>query len=184
MSEEKPSPLNIAALEEDIVRIFAVDASLVPDFTEWWDSKDRPTRLARLLGVEKLIKGHEDFLRISDLGEQGLEDYLVEGQGIAQQTLEPDLEWIAAQQGYVLVISSAAFGGAELQLSPKTGLAALGAWAREMGPPAMLEPTLAEEPEDLPARPMPPLRNNASEMAALVVMLLVAIGIVALRFLL
>jgi hypothetical protein len=184
MSEGTPHLLNVTDHEVDVVRLFAIDANLVPEFQRWWPSDERSSFVAGQLGIDWITPGFEDLVQISDLGEQGLEDYLTEGQGIEAAALQPDLEWIAAQKGFVLVISSAAFGEGNVELSPRTGLAALGAWHREAGAPAMLETPAAEEPIELQPRPMPPLRSGSSEKLALVVILLVALGLVALRFLL
>ena len=147
----QPDLLHVPAFEAETVRLFRVDAAAVVDFA-WLFPEGKPVaggpqvglhaaRLAHALGVGAVDPDHVTLIRLADLSEQGLEDYLTEGQGIAPQSLFADLAMLAGLSGHVLVATSPAFGGAAVTLQPQAGLAALGVWPRAgASPPHLMRP--------------------------------------------
>lgn len=180
MSEAKPDLLRVPAFEADVVRLFALDAAEAARFRRRSVSRRHAEFLASCLGVQHVAPDYVALIDLADLGEQGLEDYLVEGQGIAPQSLFGDLAVVAGLKGHVLVVTSPAFGGDAVILTPQSGLKPVAAWHREGAQPPRLM---------LPAGARPPLNTRqpgyrfgfaAPWMAAL--LLALVCGAFALRY--
>ncbi len=122
--------MQIKATEAGLVRVFAID--LPPEtIREFTDPKQPDIAAIRdALGAEALSPDHVDLLRVEDLGELGLDGYLVDGLGVAEDDLTPDdRARLRALKGYVLVLPSRAFGGTAQTLAPRTPLRWIGTFA-------------------------------------------------------
>ena len=107
------APLHIPAGERGVFRLFALD--MRPEQVRFLTE---PGALEQVLGLDSLNRDQIEIFPISDLEELGLEGYLREGCGIPVDTLTPHRDAFAAVEGYVLLIRSRAFGGAETWLTP------------------------------------------------------------------
>ena len=94
--------LNIPAKERGQLRLFAVNLGDGEEFSI-------PKRLGQLLGGEGLDENYVELVRISDLGDLSLPDYLTQGYDIDADTLRADRARLAALDGFVLIILSLAF---------------------------------------------------------------------------
>jgi len=175
-SDLRPGLLHVAAFEADIVRLFQVDDAAAPDFARQTPGSKRAgfraARLAGALGVGKVDPDHATLICIADLGEQGLEEYLTEGQGILAASLYPDLDMIAGLSGHVLVVTSPAFGGAAVTLKPQAGLRALGVWPRAGAkPPHLVLPSTPQPQKITPPGAQPNARPTTARLIALALLL-------------
>lgn len=171
MSDALPDPLQVPALEADVVRLFAVDEAAVPKLARRGPASARQVILAGSLGVTHLLPDHAWLICLADLCEQGLEEYLVEGQGVLSSSLFADLDMIAGLTGHVLVVTSPAFGGEAATLDLQQGLTALGAWPREGAqPPGLVLP--AGERAPLPGAQPAPRHYSLTSLFAVVLLLL------------
>lgn len=105
--------LAIKAHEHGVVRVFALDMPV-----EQVRFLQEPGAVGQLLGVDQIDPGYVEIFPVSDLEELGLAGYLSEGCGIPDDQITPDLGKLKAVDGYVMVLLSRAFGGAETKLTP------------------------------------------------------------------
>ncbi|MCM2561612.1 aspartate carbamoyltransferase catalytic subunit [Lutimaribacter sp. EGI FJ00015] len=169
--------MKISATEAGLVRVFAIDlpADAVAEFTD----PDAPdiAAIRDALGAEVLSPDHVDFLRVTELGELGLDGYLVDGLGVAQDEIAADRARLRALRGYVLVLPSRAFAGTAQELSPRTPLRWIGTYA-EPGPQNNFTPltSAAAQGAPMPARPSDAaMSGRVAAIALLVMFLLVAL---------
>jgi len=138
---------DVAADERGLVRVFTVD--IAPAEIDAFDP-------ASALGVETLDTAQVEVFPLSDLRGLGLSGYMREGLGIAES--EIDAARLDALEGVVLILRSAAFGGAEVTVTPQSPLRWIGTY-REETAPVRFEPLPdasargAATPDDAPKRP-------------------------------
>lgn len=106
-------PLHILAGERGVIRVFALDmpAEQVKFLSE-------PGALEQVLGIEDMNRDQVEIFPVSDLEELGLSGYLSEGCGVPADVLAPHEPALSQLEGYVLLIRSRAFRGAETRLTP------------------------------------------------------------------
>jgi hypothetical protein len=131
--------IDIPADEPATVRLFALDLPR-EEVRRMAVQPERAGWLADLLGVARLDAGHVETFDISDLGAMGLAGYLAEAHGVDEAVLEPDRPRLAAVQGPVMILRSAAFGGRAARLRPDRALILIGAWAEAAAAPPALAP--------------------------------------------
>lgn len=153
--------MEISATEAGLVRVFAID--LPPDRITELTDPDAPEAdaIAAALGAEALSPDHIDLLRLDDLGEMGLDGYLVDGLGVAEDDIAPDRARLRALKGHALVLPSAAFMGRAQTLTPRAPLRWVGTYA---------EPRTATDFTPLRSQPAPdpePPRKPAPSDAAM-----------------
>ncbi len=105
--------LAITAHETGLYRVFALDlpASRIAAFTTQ-QGDSYPLRDA--LGVTQLEPDHVQIVDLTELKTLGVETYLSEGLGIAEEAYQTALPILSAQDGMVAVIASAAFAGPDI----------------------------------------------------------------------
>lgn len=123
--------------EHGIVRVFALElpAEEVEDFAA--AGPDWPLKQA--LGASVLVPERVQVFALSDLDGVGLHDYLLDGMGVDPAALAPDAAALDALEGHVLVLTSAALGGAMQTLHPRPPLRLVGTYA-EPDMPVAFEP--------------------------------------------
>ena len=132
-------PLHIKQNEAGGVRVFALsmDAAEVQPYLE------NNALVAGLLGIDLIDPQYIEVFPISDLEGFGLVSYLAEGQGIPEDLLAPDRARLAALDGHVLIVMSAAFAGRAHDLTLDPRLTLIGEYAEET-PPVVFD-TLPKE---------------------------------------
>lgn len=123
-------PLYVPAGEREVVRVFALDlppaeAEALADAPP---ANGGPSRLAELTGADHIDREHVEIFPASDLTGIGLSGYLTEGLGVDAAELDGDRDSLEAEKGYIVILPSRAFGGAETRLTPKLPLRLLGAY--------------------------------------------------------
>lgn len=120
------NPLAVTSSELGMVRVFALDmpAEQVQFLCE-------PGALAQVLGVDHLDTECADIFDISDLEGVGLAGYLMEGSGIPNDQITPDLARLDAINGPVLILHSRAFDGQPAALAPAKNLHLIGVYQVE-----------------------------------------------------
>lgn len=103
--------LRIKGSERDVTRLFALD--LPPEAAERYVTEagtgEWPLRAG--LGATRLRAGFVDAVRITDLGEMPLSQYLIEAHGVAEAEIAPHRAQIDALRGMVVILPAQAFGG-------------------------------------------------------------------------
>lgn len=107
--------LTIPAAERGHLRLFAVNLTDT-------SALDTDTALAQFFGEQDLDMTYVELVKISDLDELSLPDYLTQGYDIDTATLAPDRARLSALGGYVLVILSLAFKDRAITLAPRPEL--------------------------------------------------------------
>ena len=165
--------ITVPAFETGIVRLFALsmDGSTAKAL-----KKDIGTQAPPLLGVAQIDAEHVEVFPLADLADMALADYLVEGAGAMTAEVEADRPKLAALDGWVMVVYSAAFENREETLTPDPQLTLIGTYRQEgvdWSAPLDLS-TPSALPHTGPVRPVRPRPSDAAmsgriAMAALVV---------------
>lgn len=133
--------MHIAAAEHGVVRIFAVDlpADAVAAFTRTTDdAKDGHWPLREALGATILNAEFIEVFDVGDLEGVGLAGYVEEGLGMPSAAVLPDRALLDGVTGTVLIVLSAAFGGAEQTLTPRAPLRWIATYQDDVEIPAMI----------------------------------------------
>ena len=136
--------IDVAAGERDIVRLFAID--LTRDEAAAMATPEADWSLHMALGAPDLDYGYVDLVDPEDLDGIGLSGFLTEGIGLDPALLAGDRAMLDGLTGPHAVISSPAFRGEALVLTPTN--------------PVRWIATYAPEPE---VKSMDPLRSEAAE---------------------
>jgi hypothetical protein len=165
--------ITVPACETGIVRLFALsmDGSTAKAL-----KKDIGTQAPPLLGVAQIEAEHVEVFPLADLADMALAEYLVEGAGVIAADADTDRPKLAALDGWVMVVYSAAFGTREETLTPDPRLTLIGTYRQEgidWSAPLDLS-TPSALPHTGPARPLKHRPSDAAmsgriAMAALVV---------------
>jgi hypothetical protein len=131
--------MRVSASERGLVRLFALDlpAEEIVAFREPVYDADGTVidwPLQRALGFSFLDEDFIELFPISDLEDLGLNRYMVQGLGIAEADVKEDAARLSAQRGWLLVVLSAAFEGAEQTLAPRSPLRWIGTYKEEGAP--------------------------------------------------
>ena len=119
--------LSVAPNERGLIRVFAL--SLGPQDAK--NLREDDARKKALLGAQSLDSDFTEVFPVSDLEGLGLVQYLIQGNGVAPETLEADRAKLAALDGWVLLVFSHAFGGVEQRLAPAPELTLIGSYPEE-----------------------------------------------------
>lgn len=171
--------LTIGPHERGLVRVFSVSLSEAEANAL---SKDLP-ELASYLGVEQFNPDYVELFPLRDLDSLGLAGYLEQGNGIDAEALDADRRKLAALEGWVLIVYSAAFGGQPVTLAPHSALTLIGTYA-EPGTDWTATETLTSDAAKgaaAPAKPKKPsdaaMSGRIASLALLVLFLLTALMI-------
>ncbi|MGB7244771.1 MAG: hypothetical protein WBC93_22120 [Sulfitobacter sp.] len=132
-------PLHIPAKEVGAIRVFAVNRP-AGDMDHALQSRPMPDVARDLLNAPHLNTKSAEIFAVSDLTELGLAGYLHDGYAVDSAQIDPDRARLSAIEGYVLLLFSDSFGGAEMTL--------------DAGPDVTLIGTYAEARADQSARPI------------------------------
>ncbi len=136
--------IDVAAGERDIVRLFAID--LTKAEAEAMATQEADWSLHMALGAPDLDYGYVDLVDPDDLDGIGLSGFLIEGIGLDPGLIAGDRAMLDGLKGPHAVISSPAFKGEALVLTPTN--------------PVRWIATYAPEPE---VKSMEPLQSDAAE---------------------
>jgi hypothetical protein len=125
--------LNIPLGEFGQIRLFAVNRP-VDAMTRALRSSDKTQVISDLLGFDAAPNTAELFA-VSDLTGVGLPRYLTDGYTVTAAQITRDRARLDALDGYVLLLFSSAFGGAETTLEIGPDLTLIGTYGEEQ--PAM-----------------------------------------------
>ena len=118
--------MEISALERGVHRLFAINlvAEDIAAFTQetYTDDDEVEWPLKSALGAQYLDHDFVEVFPISNLDGYGMVNYLVEGNGISTDQVEPLRAQLENLTGYVLIVSSAAFSGAAQTITPRAPL--------------------------------------------------------------
>jgi hypothetical protein len=116
--------VDISATERGVYRLFAIDldAEGINAFNNETYSGDGDWPLKAALGADFLDPDFIEVFPVSNLEGYGLVKYLVEGNDIPTDQVEPLRAQLENLTGHVLIVNSSAFGGAAQTLSPKSPL--------------------------------------------------------------
>ncbi|WP_050604002.1 hypothetical protein [Ruegeria sp. 6PALISEP08] len=118
------SDLTVAPHERGVIRLFAMD--MRPEEAKFLRE---PGAADQILGVDGLDPDHIDIFPVSDLEDLGLYGYLTEGCGVSADQLDRDA--LAAIEGWVMILRSAAFKERPATLKPDSRLHLIGLFAEE-----------------------------------------------------
>jgi len=147
--------LTISAKERGQLRLFAVNLTDSDDISV-------PSVLGKLLGAEHLDPNYVELVRISDLGDLSLPNYLTQGYDIDANTLAPDRVRLAALDGYVLIIMSLAFRDRAMTLPVVPELTLIANYGAQ-GPDWTATETIETDSTDIGSGVQP--RKKSSEAA-------------------
>ncbi|MFT6675479.1 MAG: hypothetical protein ACJAVM_001671 [Sulfitobacter sp.] len=167
--------IHIPNSEYGVVRIFALSLS-----DEGAAALSDAKALEAALGADVDQKGVE-IIRVADLGDLGLIGYLRDGVDLKDQALHRDGVKLAALQGWVMVLYSTAFEGAETTLTPAPELTLIGTYSREK--PAPTDDILISDaavPYSGHARINPPVAPRGAAGGSLVVVGLAVLALLIL----
>ena len=114
--------LTVRPNERGVIRLFAL--SMTDDEARPLranpDQPDptRASKVAALLGLEALDHDAVEVFRVSDLEELGLAGYMIEGNAVPEDQIDPLRPKLAALDGWVMVVYSAAFSDTAVTLKP------------------------------------------------------------------
>jgi hypothetical protein len=132
--------MQVKQSETGLVRLFAVD--LAPQ--EAQALKEQPDALPALLGISALDADHWELFDLADLSGLGLESYLAEGHGIAEDDLAPMRWQLDALEGPVFILRSAAIAARPATLTPRPPLRWIATFG-ELKAPVPLHSDLSSE---------------------------------------
>ncbi|WP_172300377.1 hypothetical protein [Pseudoruegeria sp. HB172150] len=180
------NPLYVPANEFEKVRVFALDlpAAKAEAFIDDRPANGQQTRLAQALGTLHVDTDHVEVFPASDLKGIGLSGYLVEGIGISADDIAPDANMLDDEDGYVIVVHSAAFGGEETRLTPERPVRHLGTYRlAQAEPPEITFPNSIDEPSVAsPQEPEPLAPSRVPRSLALVGLLAAAVLLLVLAY--
>ncbi len=172
--------LTVSKHERGIVRVFALsmtDAEAKALRDNAATSEDAPLPQAEALGIAQVDSTFTEVFPVADISEIGLTGYLEQGNGIDGTQLAPDRAKLDALEGWVFLVYSSAFGGADCTLSPSRALTLIGSYS-EPGVDWSSTQTLTSESATgsaAPARKTPSDAAMSGRIATLVLLFLFAL---------
>lgn len=155
--------------ERGLVWVFAVDLdeTEIKGFTR----KNGTWPVQEALGVDTLDPERVEVFPVSDLEGLGLSGYLEEGLGVPGEQLRDMRARLDAVQGWVLVLTSKAFGGSAQTFTPRAPLRLLASFT-EYRTPVTFEPLPSEAAAGTVAgsKTSPPLRRSRGWLGLLLVL--------------
>jgi len=169
--------IHIPRNEHGLIRVFAISRPPV-DITSTISRQGKAAVAENLLG-HPLPEGEFELFPMADLSGVGLSGYLSEGYAVPADQIAKHRRKLDALDGYVLLVFSKAFDGAEITLSPGPDLTLIGTFGETQ--PDMTIGTIDSDaaraysgvPQQTPASPP----KGASGSALVVVGLIVIAGL-------
>ncbi|MBW4710547.1 hypothetical protein KX928_22395 [Roseobacter sp. YSTF-M11] len=172
------SDVIIKANERSKIRVFAVN--LPPgEVADTLKTQPKPDVARQLLNSPHLNTSSTEIFPVSDLTGVGLSGYLGEGYAVGDEQLAADRGKLDGLDGYVLLLFSDSFAGAETTLTPSPELTLIGTYT-EARPSDDVTPITADsaKPYSGVAASDPPVPPRGPAGSAMVILGL--IGLVAL----
>jgi hypothetical protein len=170
--------IQIPRNEEGLIRIFSVSRPPL-EITSEIAARDKAAIAAELVG-RPLPEGEFELFPVADLSGVGLSGYLTDGYAVPADQITRHRSKLDALDGYVLLVFSKAFEGAEVTLTPGPDLTLIGTFG-EAQPDMRSLPIDSEAaqaysgvPRQTPATPP----SGASGSALIVIGLIVFLGLV------
>lgn len=120
-------PIEIPQNEHGVVRVFTLSMTGA-EARALRDNGGPTSPQEKALGAALADAGGVEIFAVSDLGALGLAGYLREGIDADEAQISRDRAKLAAVDGWVMVVYSAAFGGAAATLRPIPALTLLGTY--------------------------------------------------------
>ncbi|MDJ0627884.1 MAG: hypothetical protein QNJ44_06455 [Rhodobacter sp.] len=179
--------LEVAQGEREVVRVFALDLDppTARGFKTPPEGNGAAWPLPEALGVSVLDPDYVEVFPAGDLKGVGLPAYLIEGQGIDDAVIAPDRAALEAEEGHIVIVLSAAFGGSAQTLTPKPPLRHIGTYRlAEAEAPRATAPAPGDDPPAMvtPAAPPPGPPSRGTSLAVLLGILFAAVAVLALVF--
>ncbi len=133
--------LNIPKAEHGQIRLFAVNRP-ADAMAATLQSGDKSAVIGDLVGFA-VPDGSAELFAVSDLTGVGLPRYLADGYTVTDAQISADRARLEALDGYVLILFSSAFEGAETTLEIGPDLTLIGTYGEEQ--PAMSAPPLTAD---------------------------------------
>lgn len=114
-------PIKVPANEALQIRVFALSMS---------DARAK-TLLATLpnaLGVENIDPAGVEIFARDSLGDLSLSNFLIEGNDVIAETVEPDRAKLDALEGHIMLVYSSAFNSRAHELTPQPELTLIGTY--------------------------------------------------------
>lgn len=169
-------PIKVPANEALHIRVFALSMSDAR-------AKTLPATLSNALGVENIDPNGVEIFAVSTLGDLSLSSFLIEGNDVIAETVEPDRAKLDALEGHIMLVYSSAFTARAQELTPQPELTLIGTYPQhgtdttskvDLDTPSALPQEVTPEP---PAKKRPSDAAMSGRIATLA--LLVAFGVVA-----
>ena len=170
--------LTIPAAEHGQIRLFAVNRP-VDAMARTLQDNDKAAVISDLLGFA-VPSGTAELFAVSDLTGVGLPRYLTDGYTVTEAQINADRARLDALEGYVLLLFSSAFDGAETTLRIGPDLTLIGTYGEEQPTmaPAPLTADAAQPYTGVPnMTPTTPPRGRAGG-AVILLALIVALGLI------
>jgi hypothetical protein len=170
--------LTIPPHEHGQIRLFAVNRP-IDAVAHTLQDNDKSAVISDLVGFD-VPSGSAELFAVSDLTGVGLPRYLTDGYTVTEAQISADRARLDALEGYVLLLFSSAFDGAETTLRVGPDLTLIGTYGEEQ--PAMAAPPLtadaAQPYTGVPnLTPTTPPRGRAGG-AVILLALIVALGLI------
>jgi len=170
--------LTIPPHEHGQIRLFAVNRP-IDAMARTLQENDKSAVISDLVGFD-VPSGSAELFAVSDLTGVGLPRYLMDGYTVTEAQISADRARLDALEGYVLLLFSSAFDGAETTLHIGPDLTLIGTYGEEQ--PAMAAPPLtadaAQPYTGVPnLTPTTPPRGRAGG-AVILLALIVALGLI------
>ncbi len=135
--------ITIPRNEQGRLRVFSL--SMSDDAARALRDNADPFPQIRALGVAGVDARNVEVFPVADLAEIGLLGYLRDGNDVDENALARDAAKLAGIAGWVMLVHSPAFGGAEMTLNPAPELTLIGTYDRQQAdrPDPVLESNAA-----------------------------------------
>lgn len=120
--------IEIKANERGAIRVFAINRA-AQDIAEALKTQPKADLARDLLKSPHLDTGSTEIFPIADLTGVGLSAYLTDGYAVEEPAIAADRSKLDALDGYVMLLFSDSFKGAEMTLSPGDAVTLIGTYA-------------------------------------------------------
>lgn len=170
-------PIEIKAHERDTIRVFAINQAAT-EVAATLKLMPKADAARQLLGDPHLNTASTELFPISDLTGMGLSAYLTEGYAVPADQIAQDRTKLDALEGYVLLLFSDSFAGAETTLAPGQTLTLIGTYIeyQPSAPSGSLKTDSAKPYSGGMAQQTQPPKKTPSGSAITVLILAVLVG--------
>lgn len=168
--------MRISGTERDVLRLFALDLP-EDEAQRFVTQKGYVWPLRDALGADRLRTDFVDLVRVADLGEMPLSQYLREAHGVTDESLAGLRDRVDALEGFVIALPAQAFDGTTQTLEVRAPLRWIGTFGEERAEPAG-KPLRSEAARGTTQRGKPSDAAMSGRVAAIALLVLfVLVGI-------